>query len=244
MLLFILFPFIFACAKEFVSIGKGEPDKEYRSCLELTKKGKYEESIQCMEMFKARYPQTAEGKEALLRIGDAQFHKKDYLIAAESYMAFIRLYPTHPKNDYARYRAGVCYFKESPKAIDRDQEYLSEAIEQLRFVLRRYPNSEYTGLSSATLRVALQRIAKRNFYVGRFYYRTGEYIAAIPRFQEVAENFPDSGLADKSLYLVVDANLHLKQFEAAKEAFSKLSAKFPDSKYVKKAEKKMLSAIK
>lgn len=232
------------CAENKISIGGGDPKNELQQCLQFSAKGKHESAIQCFEMFKARYPQSVEGQEAELLIGDSYFARKEYLLAAESYGAFLRLYPQSPKADYAHYRIGVAYFKESPKAIDRDQAYLTDAIEHLRVVIRRYPNSEYRELAARTLFVALKRVARRHFYIGHFYYRTGEYIAAIPRFNEVAENFAESGLADKSLFLVVDANLKLKQFEAAREAFGALSAKFPQSPYTKKAQKKMLSAAK
>lgn len=232
------------CGKETVSIGKGDPTGEIKQCLALSSKGKHEDAIQCFEMFKARYPQTAEGQEAELLIGDANFAKKDYLVAAEAYAAFLRLYPSHPKADYANYKIGVCYYKESPKAIDRDQQYLENAIEHLRTVLQRYPHSEYRKATAATLHVVLRRIARRQYYIGRFYFRTGEYIASIPRFAEVAENYPDSGLADKAFYMVVRGNLKLGRFEAAREAFTLMASKYPNSPYTKSAEKKMLSASK
>ncbi|HPQ81496.1 MAG TPA: outer membrane protein assembly factor BamD [bacterium] len=232
------------CGKKGVSIGKGDPSEEFKECLRLSTKGNFEDSIQCFEMFKARYPQTPEGQEAELRIGDAQFKKKEYLLAAESYRAFLRLHPTHPKADYAHYRAGVSYFKESPKAIDRDQGYLDDAIGELRTVLRRYPSSAYADLSRATLRVALLRIAKRSYYIGNFYFKRGEYIAAIPRFREVAADFPDSGLADISLYKIVEAEIKLGRLDDAKIAFGDLSVKYPGSKYTKKAEAKLLRAAK
>ncbi|MFA4873831.1 MAG: outer membrane protein assembly factor BamD [bacterium] len=232
------------CGKETVAIGKGDPQGEIKECLALSAKGKHEDAIQCFEMFKARYPQTAEGQEAELLIGDSNFARKDYLVAAEAYGAFLRLYPTSPKADYAHYKIGVCYYKESPKAPDRDQEYLGTAIDHLRTVIRRYPNSEYREPAARTLGATLRRIAKRHFYIGRFYYRTGEYIAAAPRFMEVAENYPDSGIADKALYYAVRSNLGLNRIDAAREAYGQMASRYPQSSYTKKAEHKMLRAAK
>lgn len=243
-LLIVLLFSLAGCAKSKVSVGKGDPENEFKECLRLASKSSYEDTIQCMEMFKARYPQTALGQEAELKIGDMQFAKKEYLLAAESYLAFLKLYPTHPKADYAHYRCGVAYYKESPKAIDRDQEYLDDAIGHLRTVLRQYPSSPYTELSRATLNVALRRIARRAFYIGRFYFRTGEYIAAIPRLKEVADKYPDSGLADRSLYMVIEGSLALKNYDDAKNAYSTLATKYSDSRYTKLAEKKLLRAAK
>lgn len=232
------------CGKEDLQIGKGDPEGEIKQCLRLSSRGKHEDAIQCLEIYKARYPRSRYGQEAELLIGDAYFERKDYLLAAESYAAFIRLYPTHPKADYAHYRIGLCYFEESPKAIDRDQEYLEEAIVHLRAVVRRYPNSKYRKAAVKTLREARTRVARRQFYIGRFYYRTGEYIACISRFMEVAERYPDSGLADKALYMVVRANLGLSRIAAARATFSELSIRYPNSEYTKKAERKMLHAVK
>jgi len=239
-----LFALLAGCGKESPAIGGGEPEKEFQSCLKLSQKGDFEESVQCLEMFKARYPQTGLGQEAELRIGDAYFEKKDYLLAAESYIAFIRLHPRHSKVPYAHYKAGLSYYKESPKAIDRDQSYLDDAMEHLRIVVRRYPRSDSATPAKLILHDARKRIAERNFYIGNFYYRTGEYLACVPRFWTVVRKYPDSGLAPKALYKLVEANIQLGQLENAKQAFGTLSTSFPDSKYTKRAEKKLLRAAK
>lgn len=244
LIVFGLLVLVSSCAKEMPSIGGGNPEKEFDECLRLTGKGRFEDSVQCLEMFKARYPQTGLGQEAELRIGDAYFAKKDYLLAAESYSAFLKLHPRSARADYAYYRMGVAYYKESPKAIDRDQEYLEDAIEQLKIAVTHYPNSSYRELAAATLNVAKRRVAKRAFYVGRFYYRTGEYIACIPRFWDVVNNYADTGLAQKALYKIILANLKLQKLEGAKEAYSVLSVDFPKSPYYKKAERKLLGAAK
>jgi outer membrane protein assembly factor BamD len=233
-----------ACEKRLPTIGAGDPDKEFSSCLKLSSKGDFEKSVQCLEMFKARYPDTRLGQEAELRIGDAYYAKKDLLLAAESYAAYIRLHPRGNKADYAHYMIGMSYFKESPKAIDRDQEYLEKAIDNFKVVVRTFPDSAYAGSAKDYLHRARLRIAKRNFYVGKFYFKTGEYIASIPRFWEVVDKYPDSGLADKALYKIITANMKLKKFDDAKEAYSTMQTSFPDNRLTKHAERKLLSAAK
>lgn len=233
-----------ACGKQSVSIGRDAPEVEIKKCHELMKDKDYEEAIQCLEMFKARFANTPYAQEAELIIGDAYYDRKEYLLAAESYIAFLKLYPTHPKADYAFYRTGHCYLKESPEAIDRDQEYLDDAIKYLSFVVRNYPRSTYYDLAAKDLREALDRIARRQFYVGRFYYRTKEYKACLPRFAEVVNDFPGSDLVDRSLYMMTLANLKLGRVDDAKYTYSKLEMDFPLSKWTKKAQKKMHKYIK
>ncbi len=243
-LLVILAALVCACGKDNVTIGRDKPDIEIKKCSKLIDEKDFEQAIQCLEMFKARFPNTEIAQEAELAIGDTYFNKKDYLLAAESYLAFTKLYPSSPRNDYAHFRAGLSYYKESPKAIDRDQEYLEKGIDELALMVRRYPNSPYFDLAMKTLDEALNRVARRNYYVGRFYYKTGEYIACLGRFATVAQVFPKSGLADRALYMMTLANLKLGHLYDAKEAFSKLSVEYPTSKWAKKAEDKMRAATK
>lgn len=235
---------IAGCTKQTVSVGRDNPEAELEKCSKMMEDKDYEDAIKCLEIFKSRFAQTQFSEEAELKIGDAYFNKREYLLAAESYIAFLRLHPTHDKADYAYYRAGLSYLKESPKAIDRDQEYLDKAIEHLSYAAQRYPRSPYYSLASKDLFEASKRVARRNFYIGRFYYRTGEFIACIPRFQKIADNYPNSGIVDRSLYMIVKANLYLGRVEDAKTAYSKLSLDFPKSKWTAKAEKKMKNAIK
>jgi outer membrane protein assembly factor BamD len=232
------------CAKDDIVIGNEGPEVEVRKCIKLSQRKKYEDAVQCLEMFKARYPQSREGIEAELMIGDAYFDKKDYLLASESYAAFIKLHPFHPRVDYAYYRRGVALFKESPKAIDRDQQYLVEAIQNLEVVIRRYPDSTYRPLALKYYREARLRMARRNLYIGRFYYRTGEYKAAIPRLMEVALQYKETGLAPKALYMATISHLKLGDPGSARGTYSLLATEYAGDKYTKKAERKMERAMK
>ena len=56
------------CAKKDIVIGNAGPDVEIKKCIKLSQGKDYEDAIQCLEMFKARYPQSREGQEAELMI--------------------------------------------------------------------------------------------------------------------------------------------------------------------------------
>jgi outer membrane protein assembly factor BamD len=146
----------------------------------------------------------------------------------------------HPKVDYAYFKSGLSYLKLSPKAIDRDQDYLDDAIANFEIVLRNFPDTAYLSVTKANLKDARTRLARRSFYIGKFYYRTGEYIAAIPRFQEVVDKYSDTGLAEEALYFMTIANMKMNKLEAAKENFSRLSLDHPQSKYLPKLQEKLI----
>src|SRR3989338_6503626 len=177
------------CAKKEMQIGRQNPEIEIKKCIKYSEKKHFEEAIECLEIFKSHFPKSQWGTEAELLIGDTYYRKKDYLLAADSYQSFVKLHLTHPKLDYAYYKTGLSYLKQSPKAIDRDQEYLDSAISNFQIVVHNFPDSAYMNITQANLAEARTRIAKRHFYVGRFYYRTGEYIASLPRFKEIVNSY-------------------------------------------------------
>ena len=241
--LVILSSFLAACAKKPLQIGREHPELEIKKCVNLSEKKLFKEAVECLEVFKSRFPKSEWGLEAELYIGDNYFKQKEYLLAADSYEAFIKLHPTHHRVDYAYYKMGLSYLKETPKAIDRDQEYLDAAISNFKVVLQGFTQSAYYDLADKEFKAAREKIARRHFYVGRFYYRTGEYIAAIPRFKEVLDKFSESLVAERSAYLMTISNLKLKRIEDAKESFSGLATKFPQSKYIPELEKKLIKVV-
>lgn len=230
-----------ACAGKDIIVAN-EAEQEFQHCTRLLNKKHFEEAVSCFENVKSRYPGSVSAQEAELRVGDTYFEQKEYLLAAESFHAFIELYPSSPKMDYALYRAGLSYFKESPKAVDRDQQYLQSALNHFESLLSRYPRSAYRGITTTLYQTARGRVAKRQFYIGRFYFRTKEYIAASLRLQDMVADYPESSLAPEALYLATVANLKTDKFEAAKENYSKLSVDYPSSSWTEKAKKKLLSA--
>jgi len=208
-------------------------------CQKLGQKNKHEKAINCLETLKGRYPGSPEAIEADLYIADNQFRQKEYLLATETYRNFIKLNPVHPKLDYAYYRTGLSYLKETPKAIDRDQQYLDDAINYFEILLKYYPYSQYTEINKEKWEEARRRVASRIYYVGRFYYRTGEYIAAIPRFEEVYQNYPALGIDEQALYYLALSHIKLSQKTEALGIFNILESRFPAGRYAKRLTGKL-----
>lgn len=234
----------FGCGKEGFQIGHENPQMEIQKCLKLSDKKKFEEAVECLEVFKSRFPQSPYSTEAELSIGDTYFDKKEYLMAADSYKAFLTLHPTSPKADYATYRLGLSYFKESPKAIDRDQQYLDDAIKYLGAAVVAFPGSRYSESAKKDLLDAKTRLAKRSFYIGSFYFKTREYKASLQRFSDVVNLFPETDLVPEALYKLVLASGYLRRIDDAKTYYSKLSTSFPGSDWTKKAESELTDFVK
>lgn len=231
-----------SCAHKGATVNAGGAEDQLQKCLKLSDKKHFEEAIECLGALRTRYPKSTEGQEAEIRIGDNYYRKKDYLLAAESYRSFIKLHPLHDRVDYAYFRLGSSYLAQTPKGIDRDQEYLDDAIRNFNIVIQGFPSSTYRDLAQRDMAKARLKLAKRDYYVGRFYYRTGEYIAAIPRFMEVAKQYPDSGLGPQALYHAIHAAVAIKEYDTARDAFSLMSTQFAASPLTPRAQNFLIRA--
>lgn len=218
------------CAKQPFLSSVRSGDEAYEECHALTLKKDHEKAIQCFELLKGRFAGSRAAYEADIEIGDNYFRKGDYLLAIETYLAFARLHPTHEKISYAHYRIGLSYLKESPKALDRDQQYLDDAIHYLELAING-SDPDIREVAREKWQEARTRIAKRHFYVGRFYHRTGEYLSAIPRLQEVVTHYTGLGLDEKALYLLGDSYTRLSEKERALEILSVFEKHFPNSPF-------------
>lgn len=227
-----------ACAKKPLLSGAKNGDEAFQECHALSEKGNYEKSNECFELLKSRFGGSRAALEADLEIGDNYFRKKDYLLAAETYLSFIKLHPNSDKIGYADYRIGLSYLRESPKPIDRDQQHLEDSIHYLELALDN-TEGDLKDLSREKWREARTRIAKRHYYIGRFYRRTGEYLSAIPRFQEIVTSYAGLGLDEKALYYLGDSYLQLANKEKGLEILSVFEKHFPQSPYRQKLARQL-----
>ena len=236
----ILWFLVWGCGKQTYEIGHEDPEVEIKKCIALSQKKLYTEAVECLEIFKSRFPQTQQGQEAELKIADNYFQQEQFLLAADSYQSFVKLHPANPNIDYAMYRTGLSYFREAPKAVDRDQQYLIKAVEQFRLTLQTLPTNTYREATQQALATAEERLAKRIYYIGRFYYRTHEYISSSLRFKELIEKFPHADLVPKTLYYLTESNLELVRLEEAREAVERLVTNYPKNRWTNKAQKHYL----
>lgn len=214
--------------------GEGDAVTALQTCNELFDKKNYEDAAGCYESVQSRYGGTAEGEAAELRRADVYFNQKEYLLAAESYRAFIKLHPTHHRLPYVYYKAGMAYLKESPKAIDRDQQYLDEAIGYFDVGLQYFPGSPYEERTREGRDEALRRLGERHLYIAKYYYKQDEFRSAIARFITVVDDYRGLKIDEEALYLLAKSYLEIEERRKAFEVAAVLKDRYSNSKYLDK----------
>lgn len=171
-----------------------------------------------------------------IRLADALFYDESYIEAAAEYENFRRMHPKNAKAPYALYMYGLSNFKQAEK-IDTDQTPIKNAVTVFESFLQEYPELDLAKEVREKLAACRTKQAAHEIYVGRFYYRTDKYGAAIGRFREAVEKYPGVSVNDEALYLLGKAYLRTGEKESAKEAFNRLVREYPKSLFADQARK-------
>lgn len=222
----------------FVSCSSKPPKKTenpvdlYVAGVDLMKKKKYDDSIKKFTAIREQYPFDPMALVATVKLGDAYFLKKDYVLAAGTYEDYFKAHPDEENIPYVLFKLGECYEKLSP-TVDRDQANTIKGIERITYLRNRYPQSQYAAQSVDRLAAFIQKLADRELYVGEFYVRTAQYNAAIMRLEPLLRQYPQSKNADKALFYLYDAHRQLGNQEKADEYLKTLRTKYPKSIYAR-----------
>jgi outer membrane protein assembly factor BamD len=207
----------------------------------LIAKKKYDQGRKYLNYVFETYPNETVGREALLLVADSYFQQKSaasYTEARYRYRDYLNRYPGAPNRDYARYQFAYCYDKEH-ETPDRDQTATREAIEQYRALIREFPDSGYSGAARERIRRLTDLLAEHDFGVGFFYLRKGSTAAALSRFVEVEQRFPDYGSRDKLFFYQAQALSRLGRTGEAASYYNRVLEEFPQSEFARLARKEI-----
>jgi len=187
------------------------------------------------------HPNDALGRRALLRIADTFYEQGDPVNLVEAqykYRDFINRYPTSDQADYAMLRIAMCSFKQMERP-DRDQTKTKEALEKFNDMLRTYPNSPNKAEAEARRQDTLDRLAKHEHIVAKFYTKRGSWNAAVQRLNFLIDTYPNYVDRAAAFYDLANALQRLGRTGEAKLYFERVVSEFPESEYAGRAKRRL-----
>lgn len=201
----------------FLVTGCAKNVKEEKTAVQLADEGmqafearRYQKSIEAFKKLRDWYPFSPHALKADLKIADCYFEMKSYEEAVIAYEEFERLHPRHEIMPFVVYRIGLCHYKRLD-TIDRDQLSARLALDTFYRLTRQFPGNEYTEKAADAIRKCRESLAGHEFYVGEFYYKSKHYRAAINRFENVVEKFPDVGNVTAAREYITLCRRHLEK---------------------------------
>jgi outer membrane protein assembly factor BamD len=163
---------------------------------------------------------------------------QDYTKAIESAQRFLQIHPGNKDAPYAYYLIALSYY-EQINDVDRDQQITLQALDALEDVQRRYPDSEYAADARVKIDLVNDHLAGKEMEIGRFYERSGSWLAAQIRFQTVVDRYDTTSHTPEALYRLTETNLALGIPSEAKKYAAVLGANYPGSEWYERAYKLM-----
>jgi len=223
----------------------GNPGDLYVDGVNLMKNKKYDDAIKKFSEIRENYPFDPFAFVATVKLGDAYFEKKDYILASGVYEDFFNTHPADENIPYVLIRLGECYEKVS-LSIDRDQAYTLKAIERYTYLKNRFSTSTYIKDAEERLKKLIQKLADRELYVGEFYYRTSQYNASVIRLEYFLRKYAGAKGTDKALFYLSMSNRELNNMEKVDYYSDILKKEYPKSIFARSTirERKTLKLAK
>ncbi len=205
-------------------VGPGNVPLETYTAKQIFERGEYELSRKDPKdaafyfgEVERLYPYSDWAKRALIMQAYAYHENKDYENARSAAQRFIDFYPADDDAAYAQYLLALSYYDQI-EDVGRDQGLTFQALQALRTVIERYPDSEYARSSVLKFDLAYDHLAAKEMEVGRYYLKRQHYGAAISRFRVVVEDFQTTTHTPEALFRLIESYLSLGLLNEAQTA--------------------------
>ena len=181
-----------------------------------------------------QHPYSPWARRAQLMSAFSYYAARDYNKAIQSSTRFLSIHPGNRDAPYAYYLIGLSYY-EQISDVERDQAITRQALQALTEVNRRYPRTPYAADARLKIDLVNDHLAGKEMEIGRFYQRTGQWLASSLRFQNVIENYQTTSHAPEALYRLVESNLAIGIPGEAQRYAAVLGANYPGSEWYERA---------
>ncbi|MDO3379228.1 outer membrane protein assembly factor BamD [Geoalkalibacter halelectricus] len=196
----------------------------------------YDRAIESWQKVRDSYYSPELNVIAELKIAEAYFLAERYVEAATAYEDFLRQHPDHARTPDVLYHLGLSYYRQM-LSIDRDQTATQNALATFELLTTKYPNDPRREEVGFLMQRCRDHLAASELYVGRFYFRTGQYEAAVRRLERLFVKYPNFFERDEAYFYLGRAYLEANQREQAVDTFNTLFREFPQSQFVPRAQR-------
>lgn len=231
-----------ACAKDKDSADATKPqvpvEQMYNNAAAKLDKGDYDDAAKDFDEVDRQYPYSPWAARAELMTGYAHYKHLKYDEAVLALDRFIELHPGDKDIDYAYYLKALCYYEQIVD-VRRDQKMTQLALDNLKQVVERFPESKYAKDASLKIDLTTDHLAGKEMEVGRYYLERKQYNAAITRFRRVVDQYQTTTQVPEALHRLVECYLSLGLLDEAKKAAAILGYNYPDSSWYEDTYKLM-----
>ena len=235
-------------------------DYRYEMAKAYYLEGKYTKASELLESMVTMLKGGDKAEESLVLLARCYYESKDYETASQYFKVHYSNYPRGEYAEYTRFYSGKSLFMGIPEP-ELDQSNTYAAINELQLFMEYYPHSSYNSEAQDMIMKMHDVLVKKMYLSAKLYYDLGDlayignnYQACIVTAQNALEDYPYTKLREELSMLILRARYQMahKSVESKKieryrntiDEYYAFKTEFPDSKYIKEADKYYKEAIK
>ncbi|MBA3577530.1 MAG: outer membrane protein assembly factor BamD [Sphingomonas sp.] len=198
----------------------------------------YEQAAELFAEVERQHPYSVWARRAQLMSAFSFYSARKYNEAISSGQRFLTIHPGNKDAPYAHYLIAMSYYLQI-EDVSRDQRISQQALDAFGELVRRYPQSRYSSDSRLKMDLLTDHLAGKEMEIGRFYERSGKWLAANLRFRKVVDDYQTTSHTPEALQRLVETYLALGIPEEAQKAAAVLGTNYPSSKWYERAYRLM-----
>jgi outer membrane protein assembly factor BamD len=199
-------------------------------------KGQYEDAAKLFDEVERQHPYSVWARRAQMMSAFSYYMAQKYPEAISSAQRFLTIHPGNKDAPYAHYLIAMSHYQQI-EDVTRDQASTANAQQAFGELMRRYPDSRYASDARLKLDLINDHLAGKEMEIGRFYQRSGKWLAATLRFRKVVEQYQTTNHTPEALERLVECYLALGIPQEAQKAAAVLGRNYPGSDWYHRAYK-------
>jgi len=223
-----------AKAKKDVAYVARDVDTLYMAAKDRLDRGDAKQAAALFDEVERQHPYSPWARRAQLMSSFSYYAARDYAKSVQAAQRFLSIHPGNKDAPYAYYLISLCYY-EQISDVTRDQKITQQALTSLNEVVRRYPGTRYATDAKLKLDLVNDHLAGKEMEIGRFYQRSGKWLASSLRFRIVIDKYQATSHTPEALYRLVESYLALGLPEEAQKSAAVLGTNYPGNEWYERA---------
>ncbi len=250
---------VFSSCGEYSKLLKSNNyEYKYEAAKNYFANGRYSRAATLLNELITILKGTANAEESLYMLGMCYYNQGDYQTASQTFVQYYNVYPRGTFTELARFHAGKALYLDTPEPrLDQTATY--SALKELQLFLEYFPESSRKDEAQDMIFTLQDKLVMKEYLSAKLYYNMGIYLgnnyqSCVITAQNALKDYPYTDLREELSFLILKAKYEMaiysiveRQAERYREAIDEyysFTNEFPDSKYLKDADRIFRAARK
>ena len=254
-----------ACSNYSDLLKSSDIGYKYEAAKEYYANGQYNRASQLLQTIITTLKGSDKGQESLYMFGLCNYYSENYETAAAIFRKYYQTYPKGLYTEEAHFHAGLSLMEEAPDPrLDQTSTY--EAVTEFQNFMELYPYSNLREQAMQHIFTLQDQLVEKEYLSAKLYYELGDYFgncsndggsnyqACVITAENAIRDYPYTKLREDFAILILKAKFELasrsveekneERYHNAIDEYYGFTNEYPESKFMKEAERLYKQAIK